>query len=560
MQMRVLNLFIVMLLGAIMIGCEKKEPLIQDYLNVNELKTRLGKFIPVEIGYDESSLGAGDRQALLKMVQAAKLMDEIFLRQVYDQNPAIREELKTGANADYALLNDYFTINFGPFDRLEGDQPFINLNQPKPAGANFYPPDLTKEAFEQWLAGHPEDREAFTGYFTVIRRQGDELAAIPYSEAYKAFLEPAAGLLKEAAALTENSSLKTYLNSRADAFLSNDYFQSDMDWMDLQDHNIEIVIGPYEVYEDKLFGYKAAFEAFITLVNHEDGQKLRKVSEYLDDLERRLPIPDEHKNFERGKASPIVVADEVFTAGDTKAGVQTIAFNLPNDERVREAKGSKKVMLKNVSRAKYDNISTPIMQRVLAEEDLARVSFEAFFYHVLLHEMCHGIGPGKITKNGQETTVNKELQETYPTLEEAKADIVGLYQFPYLVEKGVFAPELAGQVYASFVGGIFRSVRFGVEAAHGGGNAIILNYLMEKSAVEFDPASARFRVNYQQIGDAVRDLSREILMIQALGDYQAAKALIEKYRIIAPELQIALNKLNDIPVDIRPQFAVEKKL
>lgn len=560
MQMRVLNLFIVMLLGAIMIGCEKKEPLIQDYLDVNELKTRLGKFIPVEIGYDESSLGAGDRQALLKMVQAAKLMDEIFLRQVYDQNPAIREELKTGANADYALLNDYFTINFGPFDRLEGDQPFINLNQPKPAGANFYPPDLTKEAFEQWLAGHPEDREAFTGYFTVIRRQGDELAAIPYSEAYKAFLEPAAGLLKEAAALTENSSLKTYLNSRADAFLSNDYFQSDMDWMDLQDHNIEIVIGPYEVYEDKLFGYKAAFEAFITLVNHEDGQKLRKVSEYLDDLERRLPIPDEHKNFERGKASPIVVADEVFTAGDTKAGVQTIAFNLPNDERVREAKGSKKVMLKNVSRAKYDNISTPIMQRVLAEEDLARVSFEAFFYHVLLHEMCHGIGPGKITKNGQETTVNKELQETYPTLEEAKADIVGLYQFPYLVEKGVFAPELAGQVYASFVGGIFRSVRFGVEAAHGGGNAIILNYLMEKGAVEFDPASARFRVNYQQIGDAVRDLSREILMIQALGDYQAAKALIEKYRIIAPELQIALNKLNDIPVDIRPQFAVEKKL
>jgi len=560
MQKCLKNFFILMLLGAIMIGCEKKEPLIQDYLDVNELKTRLAKFTPVEIGYDESALGEGDRQALLKMVQAAKLMDELFLRQVYDQNAAIREELRTGANADYALLNDYFTINFGPFDRLEGDQPFINLNQPKPAGANFYPPDLTKEAFEQWLGGHPEDREAFTGYFTVIRRQGENLVAIPYSEAYKAFLEPAARLLKEAAALTENSSLKIYLNSRADAFLSNDYFQSDMDWMDLQDHNIEIVIGPYEVYEDKQFGYKAAFEAFITLVHHEDGQKLRKVAEYLDDLERRLPIPDEHKNFDRGKASPIVVADEVFTAGDTKAGVQTIAFNLPNDERVREAKGSKKVMLKNVSRAKYDNISTPIMQRVLAEEDLAKVSFEAFFYHVLLHEMCHGIGPGKIIKNGQETTVNKELQETYPTLEEAKADIVGLYQFPYLVEKGVFAPELAGQVYASFVGGIFRSVRFGVEAAHGGGNAIILNYLMEKGAVEFDPASERFRVNYQKIGDAVRDLSRGILMIQALGDYQGAKALIEKYRKITPELQIALNKLNDIPVDIRPQFAVEKRL
>lgn len=379
MQKCLKNFFILMLLGAIMIGCEKKEPLIQDYLDANELKTRLAKYTPVEIGYDESALGEGDRQALLKMVQAAKLMDEIFLRQVYDKNVAIREELKTGANADYALLNDYFTINFGPFDRLEGDQPFINLGQPKPAGANFYPPGMTKEALEQWLAERPEDREVFTGYFTVIRRQGENLVAIPYSETYKAFLEPAARLLKEAAALTENSSLKIYLNSRADAFLSNDYFQSDMDWMDLQDHNIEIVIGPYEVYEDKLFGYKAAFEAFITLVHHEDGQKLRKVAEYLDDLERRLPIPDEHKNFDRGKASPIVVADEVFTAGDTKAGVQTIAFNLPNDERVREARGSKKVMLKNVSRAKYDNISTPIMQRVLAEEDLAKVSFEAFF-------------------------------------------------------------------------------------------------------------------------------------------------------------------------------------
>lgn len=560
MQMRGLKRYLLMLLGAMMIGCEKKAPLIQDYLDVTELKTRLAQFIPVEIDYDESSLSEGERQALRKMVQAAKWMDEIFLRQVYELNPAIRQELQTGAKADYALLIDYFTINFGPFDRLQGDQPFINLNQPKPPGANFYPPDLTKAAFEQWLAGHPEDREAFTGYFTIIRRQGDKLVAIPYSEAYKVFLEPAAQLLKEAAALTENVSLKTYLNSRAEAFRSNDYFQSDMDWMDLQDHHIEIVIGPYEVYEDKLFGYKAAFEAFITLVNHEDGQKLQKVSEYLEELEQRLPIPDQHKNFERGKASPIVVADEVFTAGDTKAGVQTIAFNLPNDERVREAKGSKKVMLKNVSRAKYENISRPIMQRVLAEEDLARVSFEAFFYHVLLHEMCHGIGPGKIIKNGQETTVNKELQETYSTLEEAKADIVGLYHFPYMVEKGVFAPELAGQVYASFVGGIFRSVRFGVEAAHGGGNAIILNYLMEKGAVEFDPARERFRINYQKIGEAVRQLSREILMIQALGDYQGAQALIKKYRKIAPELQIALNKLNDIPVDIRPQFAVEKKL
>jgi hypothetical protein len=540
-------------------NCAKKEPVIKNYAAIEEVKTQVEKFKPVEIDYNESMLSEGDRLALQKLVEAAHLMDEIFLRQVYSKNVAIQQVLNQGDNADYKVLKEYFDINFGSFDRLEDDKPFINPNEPKPKGANFYPEDMTKEEFEQWLQDHPEDQEAFIGYFTVIQRNGEKLEAVPYSKAYEVFLQPAAQLLKEAANLTDNASLKTYLNSRADAFLSNDYFQSDMDWMDLQDHTIEVVIGPYEVYEDELFGYKAAFECFITLVDHEDGKRLQQVGQYLDDLERQLPIPEEHKNFDRGKSSPIIVADEVFTAGDTKAGVQTIAFNLPNDERVRAAKGSKKVMLKNVSRAKYENISIPIMEKVLAEEDLQKVSFNAFFFHVLLHEMCHGIGPGPIKKDGRETTVNLELKETYSTLEEAKADIVGIYQFPFMVEKGVFAKELGEQVYASFVGGIFRSVRFGIDEAHGGGNVIILNYLMENGGIEYDNTSERFRVNYQKIGDAVRDLSREILMIQALGDYDRAKQFIAKYRKVFPELQTALAKLGDIPVDIKPVYAVEKK-
>jgi hypothetical protein len=540
-------------------NCAKKEPVIKNYAAIEEVKTQVEKFKPVEIDYNESMLSEGDRLALQKLVEAAHLMDEIFLRQVYSKNVAIQQVLNQGDNADYKVLKEYFDINFGSFDRLEDDKPFINPNEPKPKGANFYPEDMTKEEFEQWLQDHPEDQEAFIGYFTVIQRNGEKLEAVPYSKAYEVFLQPAAQLLKEAANLTDNASLKTYLNSRADAFLSNDYFQSDMDWMDLQDHTIEVVIGPYEVYEDELFGYKAAFECFITLVDHEDGKRLQQVGQYLDDLERQLPIPEEHKNFDRGKSSPIIVADEVFTAGDTKAGVQTIAFNLPNDERVRAAKGSKKVMLKNVSRAKYENISIPIMEKVLAEEDLQKVSFNAFFFHVLLHEMCHGIGPGPIKKDGRETTVNLELKETYSTLEEAKADIVGIYQFPFMVEKGVFAKELGEQVYASFVGGIFRSVRFGIDEAHGGGNVIILNYLMENGGIEYDNTSERFRVNYQKIGDAVRDLSREILMIQALGDYDGAKQFIAKYRKVSPELQTALAKLEDIPVDIKPVYAVEKK-
>ena len=534
--------------------------LIKNYKDVTEVKAQLEKFAPVEIDYDETILSSGDKKALAKLVEAAKLMDDIFLRQVYHKNVAIRDALAKGSSPDYDVLKAYFDVNFGPFDRLEADAPFINTDEQKPDGANFYPVDMSKTEFDQWIKDHPEDAAAFKDFFTVIRRDGEKLTAIPYSQAYREFLEPAAKLLKEAAQLTDNASLSTYLNSRADAFLSNDYFQSDMDWMDLKDHAIEIVIGPYETYEDELFGYKASFECFITLVDPDASEKLKALGKYLNDLEKRLPIPDAHKNFNRGSESPIKVVNEVFTAGDTKAAVQTIAFNLPNDERVREAKGSKKVLLRNVSQAKYENISKRIMARVLDERDLKKASFDAFFYHVLMHEMVHGIGPGTITKNGKKTTVSRELKETYSTLEEAKADIVGLFQFPFMVEKGVFSKALGEEVYASFVGGIFRSVRFGIEEAHGGGNVIILNYLMEKGGVNYNPSTEKFHVNDGKIKAAVRDLSRAILMIQAEGDYQGAKAFIAKYRKISPKLQTALDKLNDIPVDIRPVYSVEKKL
>ncbi|RMF58192.1 MAG: peptidase [Calditrichaeota bacterium] len=550
-------LITIVLTGVIGVGCKKMEPVINDYRDIQEVEKQLEKFVPVEISADLSQLQPGDRKALKKLVEAAKIMDEIFLRQVYHKNVAIRTELKSGSNKDYGVLLKYFTIMFGPFDRLEGDAPFINLQETKPAGANFYPPDLSKEEFNEWLKNHPEDDSLFTSNFTIIERHGKELKAVPYSQAYRVFLEEAAMFLREAADFTENPSLKKYLNSRAEAFLSNDYFQSDMDWMDLHDHDLEVVIGPYEVYEDKLFGYKAAFTAFITLVDKGDSEKLRLLANYLNDLERRLPIPDEYKNFERGSSSPIMVVNELYTGGDTKAGVQTAAFNLPNDERVREAKGSKKVMLKNVIQAKYEKIAIPIMQRVLSEKDLAKTSADAFFYHILLHEMVHGIGPGKIVKNGKETTVNKELKETYSTLEEAKADVVGLYQFPYLIEKGVFDKELADKIYASFVGGIFRSVRFGIEEAHGGANVITLNYLMEKGGVDYDASSGRFVVNDNKIAEAVKSLSHDILMIQAHGDYEAAKAFIQKYRYISPELEQALARLSDVPVDIWPMYGVE---
>ncbi len=549
----------IFILGVLVMGA-KQSSVIEDYADIQYVKGQIAKLAPVEISVDPSLLNKNDKAVLAKLVEAAKLMDEIFLRQVYSRNVAIREALQQGSNPDYPTLLTYFTINFGPFDRLNHDEPFINLKHKKPAGANFYPEDMTRDEFEAWIQAHPEDEEAFTSNFTIIRREGDRLVAIPYSRAYQEFLEPAARLLKEAAALAQNPSLKKYLNSRAEAFLSNDYFQSDMDWMDLKDHKIEVVIGPYEVYEDALLGYKASFEAFITIVDPEESAKLRKVNQYLQDMELHLPIPDKYKNLHRGSASPIVVVQEVFTGGDTKAGIQTTAFNLPNDERVREAKGSKKVMLKNVAHAKYDKCWIPIVNIVLDPKDLQRVSFDAYFNHVLMHEMSHGLGPGTITVNGRKTTVNKELKETYSTIEECKADILGVYNLAYMVEKGVFPKEMKAQAYSSYLGGIFRSVRFGINEAHGGANAIAFNYLMEKGGFEYNPQTRKFRVNDAKIEGAIRDLAHDLLMIQATGDYEGAKRFIQKYRYLSPEMQDALNRLKDVPVDIRPVYTIEQWL
>jgi hypothetical protein len=533
--------------------------IIKDYENIEVVKKQSAKFVPVDIMYDSSVLKDNEKKALQLIVKAAQCMDKIFLSQVYSKNAVILKALKENGNPDYKVLKKFFKINFGPFDRLLDHEPFINLAEKKPDGANFYPEDITKEEFKKWLKDHPEDEANFTSSFFVIRRDEGKLTAIPYSQFYKDLLEKAAKLLKEAAGLLENPSLKKYLNSRADAFLSNDYYQSDMDWMDLKGHKIEMVIGPYEVYEDKLFGYKAAFEAFITLVDLEESKKLKVLSGYVAEMEKNLPFDDKYKNFKRGESSPVMVVNEVFTGGDTKAGVQTIAFNLPNDERVREAKGCKKVMLKNICRAKFDKIWIPIAQKVLAEEEMSLASFDSYFNHILMHEFSHGLGPGNIVKEGKKTTVNKELQELYSVIEEAKADILGIWNLKFMIDKGVFPKELAKSMYATYLGGIFRSIRFGIGEAHGGGNAIQINYILEKGGFIFDEESGRFSVNREKIEDVIKQLAVDILMLQVEGDYAKAKAMIEKYVVISPPLQRAIDAVADVPVDIKPIYAIEKE-
>ncbi len=524
----------------------------EDMTSDANIARRLARFAPTELSADLSGVPDGEREVLKELIAAGRLMDEIFLRQVHVGNPELRAGLADASEA----MRTYFDVSFGPWDRLDEMEPFMG-DLEHPDGAGYYPIDISKEEFEAWLEEHPDDREAFTGLFTVIRRSGDDLVAVPYSEVYREWLEPAAAHLRRAADLTSNASLEKFLRSRADAFSSDDYYQSDLDWMDL-DSPVEVTIGPYETYEDGLFGYKAAFEAFVTVNVPEESAALTRYKNLLPWLESNLPIPDQYKN-ERGTDSPIRVVDEVYVGGDSKAGVQTLAFNLPNDERVREEKGSKKVLLRNVLRAKFDKILVPIAERVVAKDQVDDISFDAYFMEVLQHELSHGLGPGKITIDGRETEVRLELKELYSTLEEAKADVMGIYNILALVDKGEIPAEIRDTLEPTYVAGLFRSARFGVHEAHGQGVVSQFNYLLGKGALEVD-GEGRFRTVSDKFPQGIESLLNEMLMFQARGDYAATSAFLAEYGHPSPELLRAIDKLVDVPVDIRPLYPTADEL
>jgi len=535
---------------SILAACPEAPPPTVDDVEVSagdRIEDRLEQFEPTELRVDLSVLSESEREVLAHLVAAARQMDEIFLRQVSTGNEALLAELEGGDPATLEL----FRVHFGPWDRLDEMASFVG-DVPHPSGAGYYPADISAAEFEAWIEANPDDEAAFKSLTTVIRRRDPDLIAIPYSIEYQPWLAVAADHMKDAAAATDNESLRRFLESRAAAFATDDYYESDKDWMDL-DAPVEVTIGPYETYEDSLFGYKAAFEAFVTVNLPEQSEALARYKALLPSLERNLPIPDEHKNFDRGSESPIRVVDVLFTGGDTKAGVQTLAFNLPNDERVREEKGSKKVLLRNVMRAKYDSILTPIAERVLAPENRDRISFDAYFNQVLQHELAHGLGPGNITVDGRETEVRLELKEIYSTLEEAKADVMGIYSILHLVEEGEMDAEILETLEPTYVAGLFRSARFGLHEAHGRGVVSQFNYLLEKGALEVTE-EGHFRTVSEVFPGAIEELLNEMLMLQARGDYDGTSAFLNRYGVATPALEGAIDKLHDVPVDIRPIY------
>ena len=524
--------------------------------SISELRAMAARFAPADIGADIGALADTERRALAKLVEVSRLMDALFLRQVWAGNDAMLQDL--ARRGDPRL--HYFLINKGPWSRLDHNRVFVPGAPPKPEGGNFYPAGAPKEEIQKWIDSlSGEAKAAATGFFTTIRRRPDgSLTAVPYSIEYQGELAEAAARLREAANLTAQPTLKKYLVSRADAFISNDYYASDVAWMEL-DASIEPTIGPYEVYEDEWFNFKAAFEAFITLRDDTETKKLASFASHLQELENALPIDPKYRNLKLGAMAPIRVVNVVFTAGDANRGVQTAAFNLPNDERVIREKGSKRVMLKNVQDAKFRMVLVPISKVALPAADQKNVSFDAFFTHILMHELMHGLGPHDISVNGRKTTVRQELKETYSAIEEAKADVSGLWALQQLADRKQVAEAIARTMYTTFLASAFRSIRFGVNEAHGRGIAIQLNTLLDAGAFNVLP-DGTFTVDRSKIVDAVTALTRNIMTLQAEGNYAKAKELIDRLGNVRPPVQKVLDRLKDVPVDIEPKFVTAEKL
>jgi hypothetical protein len=520
-----------------------------------QLEQMTRRFAPVTLHYDQSRLSPGDRQALAKLTEAARVMNLIFLDQLWKGDRALYERLPRDSTPLGKARLHYFWLNKGPWSDLDGHTAFLpDVPERKPMGANFYPEDMTRDQFEAWTKGLSKpQREQAEGFFTVIRRDaGKRLTAVPYSEAYAADLHHAAALLREAAALTTNASLKNFLTLRADAFLSNDYYASDLAWMDL-DAPLEVTIGPYETYNDELFGYKAAFEAYITIRDDRETDRLKMFADHLQEVENNLPIDARYRNPKLAASAPIRVVNEVYAAGDGAHGVRTAAFNLPNDERVVQQKGSKRVMLKNVQQAKFEVNLTPIAARVLPVAAQRDLSFDYFFMHILAHELSHGIGPHQIEIGGRSTSPRQELKELYSAIEEAKADITGLFMLQLLFDRNLLphGPNAERELYTTFLASAFRSLRFGLVEAHGKGMAMQFNYLTDKGAFVAH-ADATFSVDEAKIKGAVRDLTHDILTIEAQGDYAAAKRMLDTLGVVRPPMQRAIDNLKSIPVDIDP--------
>ena len=504
------------------------------------LEPRPGIYAEFELTSDLSHLSDGQRDMIAVLIEASKIMDDLFWRQAF--NDGYREWL---ASIKDDAARRFAELNYGPWDRLADDAPFIKGFGAKPLGANFYPADMSKEEFEAaYLPGKK-------GLYSLVRRDAaGELVLVPYHVEYKDELLQAADLLREAADLAEDSAFATYLKLRAAALISDDFQTSDLFWMDVKSNEIDVVIGPIETYEDRLFGYRAAYESYVLIKDMEWSERLSRFAMFLPELQEGLPVPDEYKQETPGTDSDLNAYDVVYYAGHSNAGSKTIAINLPNDEEVQLEKGTRRLQLKNAMQAKFEKILLPIADTLIDEAQRKHVTFDAFFSNVMFHEVAHGLGI-KNTINGR-GTVREALLDVASSMEEGKADVLGLYMVIELLNAGELGDADIMDYYVTFMAGIFRSIRFGAASAHGKANMVRFNFFEEQGAFVRDPETGTYRVDAERMTAAMTELSRVLLTLQGDGDYEGARELTETSGVIGEQLQADLDRLTraGIPVDI----------
>lgn len=533
------NLLLTAIIAALFITCStgtKKE----NKMEANkEIEKKSNEFVPFALTTDFSVLTAKEKQILPLLLEASKLIDDLYWQQAYGN----KDSLLAGNYDEFT--KKFLLINYGPWERLNDNQPFIAGFGEKPAGAQFYPADMTKEEFEAWADSSK------TSPYTVIRRtENKQLVSVPYHIAYAEKVENITTLISQAAALAEEPGFKNYLEKRAKALLTDEYYESDVAWMEMKKSSLDFVVGPIESYEDALYGYKTSYEAYILVKDIEWSKKLERFAVLLPELQKNLPCTQEYKNEIPGIDSDMNVYDAIYYAGDCNAGSKTIAINLPNDERVRADKGSRKLQLKNSMQAKFDKILVPIADLLIAEDQRQYIKFDAFFENTMFHEVAHGLGLGNTVN--KTSTVREALKDSYTSIEEGKADILGLWCVYQLNQMGELGQKEIMENYVTFMAGIFRSVRFGAASAHGKANMMRFNFFQDFGAFERDSISGTYRVNFEKMQEAMLISSGLILKIQGDGDYATASKLIQEQGIIRPELQSDLDRIGEagIPRDI----------
>jgi hypothetical protein len=541
-----------------MTGSAAKGPVSAGLKVAPDLDKRLAKFRRVRMPFNRTGLTVREQKLVRKLVEACGYLESIFWRQSDPEALALYQSLASATNPRDIKLRTYLKINASRFDLIDENRPFVGTD-PMPPGRGFYPPGLTREQVEHYVKEHPDQKAAIYDQFTIVRWKDGALEAVPYHIFYRPFLEPAAKALRDAAKLSDDPAFAKFLELRADALLSDDYFPSDLAWLDLKNPKFDIIFAPYETYMDSLLGVKGSYGAAVMVRNERESKKLELFQKYVADIQDALPLAPEDRPSKRGLETPMEVMDTPFRAGDLTHGYQAVADNLPNDPRVHEQKGSKKLFFKNFMDARVNYVILPVARKLMEPAQAAKVSGEGYLQSTIMHEICHGLGPAFARTAAGKVSIREAIGHQFSGLEEAKADVCGMFSLKWLVDHGALPKEKLQEFYASYVGGIFRTVRFGTAEAHGQAEMMEFNYLSERGAIRRN-ANGRYAIDFEKIPGALADLAKELLEIEATGDRERAENWFKKYGQMPEELKTALKAASDVPVDVDPVFEFEERV